>query len=95
MTATYDQWLAAYSDVYDAVPGVADVACPNCGHRTLRLVFTGDIDRGVGYGHFWCDTCLKGIGISRAPLPIGATVQDIHLPREDREPKIPNFQLVN
>ena len=92
--ATYDQWLAAYSAVYDAVPDDADLACPNCGHKTLRLVFTGDLDRGIGYGHFWCDTCLQGIGISRAPIPDGATVQNIHDPREDREPKIPNFQLV-
>jgi len=93
--ATYDDWLVAYSDVYDAIPGDAGVTCPHCGHQTLRLVFTGDIDQALGYGHFWCDTCLQGIGISRAPIPEGALVQDIHLPRDEREPRIPNFTLVS
>jgi hypothetical protein len=93
--ATFDDWLTAYGDVYDAIPGDAGLACPNCGHRTLRLVFTGDRDRAIGYGHFWCDTCLFGIGISRAPIPDGAVVQDIHLLREEREPRIPNYTLVS
>ncbi|MBD0323712.1 MAG: hypothetical protein ICV72_10035 [Aldersonia sp.] len=93
--ATYDDWLAAYSEVYEAIPEDVAVACPNCGHKTLRLVFTGDLHRAIGYGHFWCDTCFQGIGISRAPIPDGAIVQDIHLPHEEREPKIPNFILVS
>jgi hypothetical protein len=93
--ATYDDWLEAYSDVYDAIPRDAGRTCPNCGHRALRLVFTGDLERAVGYGHFWCDNCLQGVGISRAPIPAGAVVQNIHLPRDQREPKIPNFTLVS
>lgn len=93
--ATRDQWLTAYSEAYDAVPRDAGLACPHCGRRTLRLVFTGDLDRGVGYASFWCDTCLQGIGISRAPIPGGAVVQDIRVPAGEREPRIPNFTLVN
>ena len=92
--ATYDDWLAAYSDVYDAIPDDSRLPCPNCGHTTLRLVFTGDPEMSIGYGHFWCDTCLQGIGISRAPIPDGAVMQNIHDDREDRQPKIPNFTLV-
>jgi hypothetical protein len=92
--ATFDDWLDAYEEVYEAIPGDAGVACPHCGSRTLRLVFTGDIEDAVGFGHFWCDTCLLGIGISRVPLPAGAIVQDIHLPTAERLPKIPNFKLV-
>ena len=94
MMATYDQWLDAYSDAYDVIPGPLVDACPNCGHRCLRLVFTGDPDRAVGYAHFWCDNCLQGIGISRTTIPDGAVVQDIRQPREEREPKIPNYRLV-
>ena len=47
----------------------------------------------IGYAHFWCDNCLQGIGISRTQIPDGATIQDIHHPREAREPKIPNYHL--
>jgi hypothetical protein len=92
--ATREQWLDSYEIVYDAIPGDPHVPCPNCGHDTLRLVFTGDPERMVGYAGFWCDNCLQGIGISRAPIPDGAIMQNIHDAPEDRQPKIPNYQLV-
>ena len=94
MTATLEDWEDAWDAVYDAIPGDADVACPNCGHRTLRLVFTGDLDEDFGWGSFWCDTCLQGLHICRSIIPDGAIVRDIHLPREEQLPRIPNFQLV-
>ena len=93
--ATRDDWLDVYEKVYDAIPRDIHLACPHCGHRTLRIVFTGDLDRDVGYGAFWCDTCLLGISISRAIIPDGAIVRDIHLPRDERRPSIPNFTLVS
>jgi hypothetical protein len=95
MTATFDEWLVAYDEVYAALPDAADVACPNCGHHTLRLVFTGDLDRAVGFASFWCDTCLQGVSISRAPIPDGAIVKDIHLPLDEQPPEIPDFRLAN
>jgi hypothetical protein len=94
MTATRDDWLEAYSTAYDAPPGPIDLPCPNCGHRTLRLVFTGDRDQMVGYAHFWCDHCGTGIGISRTEIPDGAVIRDIHQPRDQRRPPIPDYQLV-
>jgi hypothetical protein len=95
MTATFDEWLRAYGEVYSALPDSADVACPNCGHHTLRLVFTGDLDRAIGFALFWCDTCLWGISISQAPIPDGAVVRDIHLPLDEQPPEIPEFRLAN
>lgn len=92
--ATYDQWRDAYEAVYAAIPNDANVPCPNCGYRALRVVFTGDPERMVGYGFCWCDNCLQGIGISRAPIPDGALLRDIRLAPEDRTPKIPDFTLV-
>lgn len=94
MMAAYDQWLDSYSAAYDTVPGPLLLPCPNCGHQCLQLVFTGDLDRMVGYAHFWCDRCLHGIGISRTAIPEHAVVQDIRQPRESRRPEIPNYQLV-
>ncbi|RAK39825.1 hypothetical protein B0I29_104364 [Actinoplanes lutulentus] len=91
--ATSEQWWDTFRAACDAVPGPVDLACPNCGHQCLRLVFTGNLDRAVGYAQFWCDNCLQGIGISRTHIPDGAVVQDIRLPEEERVPKIPNFRL--
>jgi hypothetical protein len=92
--ATFDEWEAAYSAVYEALPGDAHVACPNCGYDALRVVFTGDPERMVGYAHFWCENCRLGIGISRAPIPDGAVMRDIRDAPENRLPKIPSYTLV-
>lgn len=92
--ATYDEWMDAYNEAYDSVPGNVDLPCPNCGHHTLRLIFTGELGRDVGFGSFWCDTCLLGVSTCRTIIPDGAVVRDIQLPREQMVPRIPNFKLV-
>ncbi|MEU8242051.1 hypothetical protein AB0C07_27680 [Actinoplanes missouriensis] len=93
MTATHDQWLEAFGAAYDAVPDPIDLPCPNCGHHRLNLVFTGDREELVGYAAFWCDNCLQGIVTSRTIIPEQSVIRDIHLPADQREPKIPNFQI--
>lgn len=91
---TFEQWLDAYEVAYTAVRAPFEIPCPHCGQRQLQLVFTGEPGRDVGYGHFWCDHCLTGIGISRTLIPDGAVVQDIRLARAERTPRIPNFRIV-
>ncbi|MBO3736853.1 hypothetical protein [Actinoplanes flavus] len=92
---TYDRWLDAYSAAYDTVPEPFEIACPQCGSKRLRLVFTGDPGSDVGYAHLWCDNCLYGIGVSRTIIPDGAVVQDIRQAPADRLPPIPNYRLVH
>jgi hypothetical protein len=93
MMATFDQWFDLFDDACDMAPGAIDIACPNCGRRCLNVVFTARPDSDVGYAAFWCDNCLQGIGVSRALIPGDAIVRDMRLPAEQREPKVPNFQL--
>ena len=93
--AGFDEWLAAFDEVYRTLPADEKTACPNCGHRTLRLVFTAKPDADVGYAAFWCDTCLQGVHISRSAIPVGAVVRDSSLPIEDRQPSIPDYVAVN
>jgi hypothetical protein len=92
--ATFDDWMDVYEQFYDAAPIEPHVACPECGSYRLHLVYTGDLDRDVGYGLFWCDACLLGVSICRAVIPDGAVVRDIRLPSEERFPQVPNFRLV-
>jgi hypothetical protein len=93
--ATFDAWLDAYGEAYDGLPGRSDLPCPNCGYRTLRLVFTARAGRPAGYAAFWCDTCLEGIHISRTAVPEGAVVRDGDAAPPDRVPHIPDFRSVN
>ncbi|MGC4892916.1 hypothetical protein [Micromonospora sp. DT31] len=92
--ASFDDWLDAYEVVYRALPTESDHQCPNCGHRTLRMVFTGPPGAGYGYVSFWCDTCLEGIHVSRAPVPAGVRALSTAAPVEERTSGIPNYRLV-
>jgi hypothetical protein len=93
--ATFWEWVDVYELAYDTPGDLSGLACPNCGHRRLKLVYTGDLDQMTGYGTFWCDYCRQGIGISRAVVPAGAVLRDRHLPPEQRQPHIPgDVQLV-
>ncbi|MFF5316533.1 hypothetical protein [Micromonospora chalcea] len=67
---------------------------PELRHRTLRMVFTTPPSAGYGYASFWCDTCLEGIHVSRAPVPAGVTALSTAAPIEDRTRGIPNYRLV-
>ncbi|SCG40975.1 hypothetical protein [Micromonospora humi] len=92
--ATFESWLGAYEAVYRTLPATSDLQCPNCGHRTLRVVFTGPTGADYGYVSFWCDTCLEGIHLSRAPVPAGVIARSIDAPAEERNRGIPNYRLV-
>jgi hypothetical protein len=93
--ATRENWKDAWSVVYEAIPADSHTPCPNCGSDALRIVFTADPHRDVGYAEFWCDNCLEGIGVSRTVIPEGAVVRNIHDAPEDRRPKIPDFTLIS
>lgn len=92
--ATWDDWSAKYEAVFEAIPEDPHLPCPNCGADALRLVFTGHVSTATGYASFWCDSCLQGIVISRAPIPDGAIVRSIEQAPQDRRPQIPNFTIV-
>jgi hypothetical protein len=93
--ASWEQWLAKYEAAYEAIPEDLPAACPNCGHDALRLVFTGNTARLVGWAAFWCDNCLQGITISRVQIPEGAVIRDIDQAPEHRRPELPDFEVVS
>jgi hypothetical protein len=93
--ASWEQWLAKYEAAYEAIPEDLPAACPNCGHDALRLVFTGNTTRLVGWAAFWCDNCLQGITISRVQIPEGAVIRDIDQAPEHRRPELPDFEVVS
>ncbi|WP_433393664.1 hypothetical protein [Micromonospora sp. KLBMP9576] len=92
--ATFDKWLEAFDAVYQTLPEAPGLACPNCGHRTLRLVFTARPSADHGYASFWCDTCLEGIYVSRTFIPAGVAVRAANDPAAGRNHGIPDYRLV-
>jgi len=93
--ASFDEWLVAFDQVYRSLPDIEEVACPNCAHPTLRLVFTARPGADVGYAAFWCDNCLQGIHLSRTVVPEGVEVRDASVPIGERLPAIPDYNAVD
>jgi hypothetical protein len=92
--ASVDDWFDAYALVYQALPDHADVACPNCDHQTLQLVFTGDSGTGVGWASFWCDHCLYGLHLSRVSIPDGGEILPVDARIEQRRSRIPDYTII-
>jgi hypothetical protein len=91
---SYEHWLTAYGDVYEALPSPAHVACPRCGADALRLEFVGDVEERTAYAAFWCGNCLHGIHISLVNVPKGAPVLSIDEPWESRSEIIPDYTII-
>jgi hypothetical protein len=93
--ASYNDWWRAYGHVYEALPQRLDLACPHCGHSALRLEFVARESDRIGYGYFWCDFCLFGIGICRTSVPAGVDFHPMDAPWEERNTVVPDFTLVD
>src|SRR5689334_25413094 len=83
------RWDELLSRAFADPSGVAGVACPTCGARTLHFAYIGDRDSGTGFGALWCTTSNDGVTTGRAQFPAGAAV----VPFDDHE-TVPNFNLV-
>ncbi|HEU5469552.1 MAG TPA: hypothetical protein VFV67_02780 [Actinophytocola sp.] len=92
--ASYDDWRRVYGDVYEALPERPDAACPNCGHRALRLEFVARGTDRIGYAMFWCDFCRFGIRISRTWVPTGVTFHAMDIPPEELRKIVPEYTTV-
>jgi hypothetical protein len=91
---SYERWLHAYGDVWEALPGNARLPCPRCGVDALRLVFVGDEVERVAYAAFWCDNCLHGIHVSRADVPAGARIHPFAAPDDPRGLPFPDYTVI-
>ncbi|MGI5212379.1 hypothetical protein [Plantactinospora sp. CA-290183] len=92
--ASSEAWYDAYGEAYSALPGRSDLRCPNCGHRALRIVFTGHVEDRVGYASFWCDNCRYGIHISRVSVPDGVEILPLGESAERRRRVVPDYRIV-
>jgi len=81
-------WMAAFTDYCQALPAEDAVGCPECGSRTLRLLFPGAPDTRQGICFFWCDTCRYGMFHHRMVAPDKV---EVIAPPDPRLEDMPNF----
>src|SRR5262245_17397810 len=71
-SATYEDWLAKYQEVYMSPELVSATCCPNCGSRDLHLVLVVQQQRDAqGWAAFWCGHCMTGVALDRAEVRNG------------------------
>jgi hypothetical protein len=58
-----------YQWAYDHATSVGERGCPNCGSKSLHLIFVVDEpDAESGTAVFWCDSCMQGLAPNQAPV---------------------------
>lgn len=88
----FDKWLKVSILMTDKLPDIKPVQCPTCGQNDVRVLYTGDVDTRIGCLDVWCNSCLEGIHISRAKVPI--TADNVAFRTDWREPLVPNYKQV-
>ena len=59
---------------------ISDIPCPSCSRQTLMLRYVVSLDSRIGYLVFWCDSCLRGLKVSRVEAPDGVAVRSLEDP---------------
>ena len=68
----FADWLNAYQEAYLHATALEGELCPNCGARSLKLLFIVENARAAdGTAVFWCDSCLLGLTPLRAFIAEG------------------------
>ncbi|MFJ5924345.1 hypothetical protein ACIQF6_17275 [Kitasatospora sp. NPDC092948] len=91
MSNTWDDWQDAFERSYDRLPEAPVEICPSCGLGKVSLAYMVKNGSSAGSVFVWCDSCLKGIVISRAEVPEGVTPLEFGSPESGL---IPNFSVV-
>jgi hypothetical protein len=87
----FKKWLHA---LLQASEGKDPGLCSSCGATTVRSVFGGDPKTRIGFGWIWCDTCLRGIRMSRMAIPTTVELIPFELEAAQWPVSVPNFQEV-
>ncbi|MFD1047580.1 hypothetical protein ACFQ1S_19560 [Kibdelosporangium lantanae] len=71
----FDTWYDVYLKAYRDPSVLPSLSCPNCGSKSLNLVFQSfRRDDGRGIRVFWCGSCMFGLAPNRVILPDNAEV---------------------
>ena len=89
----FHDWLYMLVKLENIDDSTRNAICPECGERSIKFVYVGDRKSSIGYLPVWCESCNKGIQISRVGIPQGVRMIDFE-DSENIAKEIPNFILV-
>ena len=65
----FRDWLKISAKLSTYGYSLKNCVCPECGLKGLDFVYVGDPTTQIGYLPIWCNSCNKGIRISRVEIP--------------------------
>jgi hypothetical protein len=89
----FKDWLSAFARIVGDLPERRSEICPSCSDGIIQYQYVGDVQTRIGYASVWCDSCSRGIVISRVSAPNGVSM----LSFEDvtKSHSIPDFTQVS
>jgi hypothetical protein len=90
----FAEWLKIFQQIATDLNAAKENQCPECGHQGVDFQFVGDQTKKLGYLAIWCDTCKKGVNLSRVNIPNGTPIISFADSPENVSKRIPNFQVI-
>ncbi|MGD1914541.1 MAG: hypothetical protein ACFB2X_28010 [Rivularia sp. (in: cyanobacteria)] len=87
----FREWISITTDIYNNLPNVPVLTCPNCHKLGVDFQFIGDLKTRIGFMVVWCPFCLHGIHLSRVDIPQKAQALPFDISIEEILQRIPNF----
>lgn len=87
----FREWISITTIIYNTLPNVPVLTCPNCHELGVDFQFIGDLQTRIGFMVMWCPFCLHGIHLSRVCIPQKAQALDDDTSVEEISKSIPNF----
>lgn len=85
----WEAWFDAFTRIRDAWPTKISVSCPGCGEGSVQVSYTGDPETRIGYAIAWCESCKRGIYLSRVAIPPGAEMLTFDATDQERDAAVP------
>jgi hypothetical protein len=87
-------WIVLYNKISSLELDKSEGLCPECGGQTIDMQFVGDVTKRTGYFSMWCNTCLRGIHISRTRIPKNEVMLSFTDPLGTVTSRIPHFEQI-
>lgn len=87
----FNKWISLTTDIYNDLPNMPPLACPNCHKLGVDFQFIGNLQTKIGFMVVWCPFCLHGIHLSRVRIPEKAPALPFDTSAEEISKLIPNF----
>lgn len=90
----FKDWLNLGILLKDNAFSTENLHCPECSKKNISYLYVGDNETNIGYLQIWCNSCNKGIHMSRVMIPEGAKRIEFG-DRDSLVKLVPNYEHIH